>query len=122
MNRDDSGKNHSVGDDLNYRGGKRLASYRQAKGITQTALGMRVGRKPNAIRAYEAGRVAIPVDILVKLSKELGFSIDEILLGEEGSFESMIEKNAKQLSANRITLYIRLLSAELATRDLRENK
>ena len=122
MSRDDSSNNHYTDVEFNYRVGKRLASYRKAKGITQTALGMRIGRKPNAIRAYEAGRVAVPVDILVKLSRELGFSIDEILLGEEGSFESMIEKNAKRLSANRIMLYMKLLSAELSTRDIKENR
>lgn len=122
MSRDDTGKNNYTVDEFNYEVGKRLANYRNAKGLTQQALGMRVGRKANAIRAYEAGRVAIPIDMVVKLSKELGFSIEELLLGNDGSFESMVEKNVKQLSANRITLYIRLLSAELSTRDLRETK
>ena len=102
MSRDDTGKNNYTVDEFNYEVGKRLANYRNAKGLTQQALGMRVGRKANAIRAYEAGRVAIPIDMVVKLSKELGFSIEELLLGNDGSFESMVEKNViRRIGSNK---------------------
>lgn len=106
--------------DFNYQVGKRLAGYRVSKGLTQKALGMRVGRTANTISAYESGRSEIPDDMKVKLSKELHFSIDELLMGEDGSLEIIVENGVKQLSSRRIAFYIRLLAAELSIRNLSE--
>ena len=114
----DNPKKKIIVDEFDYQVGKRLAGYRIAKGLTQKALGMRIGRTANTISDYEAGRTKIPDDIKVKLVKELRFSIDELLLGEEGSLEYMVEKSIKQLSVKRIALYIKLLSAELNNREL----
>ena len=83
---------------------------------------MRIGRTANTISGYETGRTRIPDEMKVILSKELSFSIDELLLGNKEGFEDLFENNLKKLSVNRISFYLRLLSAELARRNLEEKK
>ena len=87
--------------------------------MTQIELGARVGRAPATIRDYEAGRSHIPDPVKIALSNELQFSIDELLKGDESNIEFFIEKGIKNLSVNRILLYLRLLTVELTNRQMK---
>ena len=113
----DNPKKKSEAKEFHIQVGKRLQRYRLEAGVTQQALGIRIGRTANTIAEYEAGRTKIPVEVVAKLAKELNFSIDELLFGEQGRMEFVVENQLKKISSKRILLYMKLLTIELERRD-----
>lgn len=59
--------------------GRRLASLRQAAGLTQQELGDRVGASRRVIAYYEAESKYPPAHLLVPLAKALSTSTDDLL-------------------------------------------
>lgn len=59
--------------------GKRLASIRQAKGLTQQQLAEAAGVTRKMIDYYERRAVNVRTDSLISLSKALDMSVDELL-------------------------------------------
>ena len=62
---------------------QRLAAARSAKDMSQSDLARRVGVKPQAIQAIEAGKVEKPRNILA-LAKAVGVDANELLTGHPG--------------------------------------
>lgn len=58
--------------------GARLREQRQARYLSVTELGFRIGRSADTIRAYESGAVVPPSDILAALVHELGCTFDDV--------------------------------------------
>jgi len=61
--------------------GERLFRTRKTRGLTQTALGQRLGVSKRAIAHYESGPTIPPIDILGRLANTLGVTVS-YLLGE----------------------------------------
>ncbi|MCZ7625934.1 MAG: helix-turn-helix transcriptional regulator [Candidatus Methylomirabilis sp.] len=63
--------------------GKNLARIRKEKHLTQEDLVKRSGVAISQIRRYEAGHSSPTLDVLVRLAKALGVSIDELAFDKE---------------------------------------
>lgn len=61
--------------------GKKVASLRQKRGLTQEQLGERTGLAVDSIGAIEQGRRWARLTTLHKLAKGLGVPVDELLKG-----------------------------------------
>jgi len=59
--------------------GQRLARFRKLKGLTQVQLAEKLGLLQSHISAYELGRVRLNADMMIKLAKALGVSIDDLV-------------------------------------------
>lgn len=58
---------------------KNLARFRKEKGLTQEGLVKRSGVAISQIRRYEADNASPTLDVVTKLAKALGVSIDELV-------------------------------------------
>jgi transcriptional regulator with XRE-family HTH domain len=58
--------------------GRNLSKYRKAKGLTQEDLVKKSGVAISQIRRYEADKSSPTLDVLRRLAKALGVSIDEL--------------------------------------------
>jgi len=59
--------------------GRRLASLREARGLSQRALAERARISREYLLRVEAGRYDITVSVLQRLAKALGVSVAELL-------------------------------------------
>ena len=59
--------------------GKNLAKFRKEKGLTQEELVKLSGVAISQIRRYETDKSSPSLDVIVKLSKAIGVSIDEMV-------------------------------------------
>ncbi|MEW6118370.1 MAG: RstR family transcriptional repressor [Nitrospirota bacterium] len=59
--------------------GKNLSRYRKEKGLTQEDLVKRSGVAISQIRRYEADKSSPTLDVVTRLAKALGVSIDELV-------------------------------------------
>lgn len=59
--------------------GQRLARIRKALGITQVELARRMGISQPALSSYERGRLRLNGEIIIRLTRQLGVSSDELL-------------------------------------------
>lgn len=74
--------------------GDRIAQLRQKKGLSQAALGKKLGLSASAIGMYEQGRREPSICVLVSLAQEFGVTTDYLLTGRNGKaplFASMPE-------------------------------
>jgi transcriptional regulator with XRE-family HTH domain len=70
--------------------GLRLRLARDRKGLSQEALGERVGVGATTIQAWEIGRNNIDIVALGKAVKDLGVSTDFVILGDFGGVRADI--------------------------------
>ncbi len=59
--------------------GKRLVSFRKAKGLTQTELGDKIGISKRMVAYYEGQTHRPPAHLLISIAKTLKISVDELL-------------------------------------------
>ena len=59
--------------------GERLATLRQARGLTQVQLAEKIGSTQRAISRYETIADRAPAPVLAKLAQALGVTTDELL-------------------------------------------
>jgi transcriptional regulator with XRE-family HTH domain len=59
--------------------GKRIATFRNAKGLTQAELGAKIGCSQRVIAYYECETKHIPSNLLLPLAKALRISLDELI-------------------------------------------
>jgi len=67
-------------------------------GISQTQLAKRLHISTGAIGMYEQGRRTPSADILVGISKELGVSVDYLLMGKDYSVKRARKLNAFEMN------------------------
>ena len=65
--------------DYYVRLGRRMRSLREAAGLSQAALGARLGRSPSAIDRYEMGQRRIPLSDLVRMAAALDAPLGALL-------------------------------------------
>lgn len=59
--------------------GKRIATLRKARGLTQVQLAERMGVAQQTLAHYEAGRLRLLAGALPRLADELGVSVEDLL-------------------------------------------
>ena len=62
--------------------GQRIARLRRQAGLSQAQLAARLQISPSAMGMYEQGRREPSVDILLRISRELGVTVDHLLTGK----------------------------------------
>ena len=62
---------------------ERIAVARKAAGLTQEALGEKLGVSRQAVIKWESGQAVPDLDTVAKLCLALGFSADYLLFGRE---------------------------------------
>lgn len=68
--------------------GMRIKSYRQMRGLSQSALGEKVGVSNRAVSNWESGVNGIDVDLLPEICAALEISADDLLLTSPNSILS----------------------------------
>ena len=58
----------------------KLKMIRERKNISQKQLAEKIGITPQRYNQYERARRQLPIDIAIKISKELDVSLDSIFL------------------------------------------
>ena len=66
----------------------RIKSYRQMRGLSQSALGEKVGVSNRAVSNWESGANGIDVDLLPEICAALEISADDLLLTSPNSILS----------------------------------
>ena len=67
--------------------GKFIAGLRRERGLTQEALGEKLGVTNKTVSRWENGNYMPDIELLVPLGEELGVSVNELLAGERLSDE-----------------------------------
>lgn len=76
--------------------GKFIASLRREKGLTQEALGQRLGVTNKTVSRWETGAYMPDIELLVPLGEALGVSVNELLAGErlsDAQFRKQADEN-----------------------------
>ena len=68
--------------------GARIAALRRAAGWNQAELAQRLQISPSAVGMYEQGRREPSADMLVRMAKALGVSVDYLLTGVPADTET----------------------------------
>ena len=68
---------------MNETVGKRIASLRKAKGITQEGLAEMLGVSGQAVSKWENDQTCPDISLLPQLAKVLGVTVDELLSGKQ---------------------------------------
>ena len=96
--------------------GQKIAKYRRARGMTQDSLAEALGVSRQAVSKWESDAAFPETEKLVRLSRLLGCSIDELLLPEggpaQGKAEAAPERDAWQAgqgAANTYSPFIRFV-------------
>lgn len=79
--------------------GKFIAGLRRREGLTQEALGEKLGVSNKTVSRWENGNYMPDIEMLPLLAKEFGVSIEELLAGERLSEEDAPEKGSKGRAA-----------------------
>ena len=76
---------------------ERLAKLRIEKGLTQTALGIKLNVTPNMVSFYESGKSQPGIDTLIDLSEIFGVSIDYLVGNSDIRYkaESIVKDNSR---------------------------
>lgn len=77
--------------------GARLRRLREARDISQAKLAQRLGVTQSNVSEMERGIRTVTANLAVKLAKELRVSIDEILVGSNGTSEKTPLRSVKVL-------------------------
>ncbi|BET95287.1 MULTISPECIES: helix-turn-helix domain-containing protein [Xenorhabdus] len=77
--------------------GKRLATLRKARQLTQIELANLLDIQPRMVGRWEQGQVKPQFDYIIKLAQLLEVSIDHLLLGEEGAIAPVFDIKNKRL-------------------------
>ena len=79
--------------------GKFIAELRRKKGLTQDALGKKIGVTNKTISRWENGNYMPDIEILQLLAREFEISIDELLSGEKQANEDFKQKTDESVIA-----------------------
>ena len=94
--------------------GLRLKEARELMGLSQRKLGLLTGLSDKTISAYEKARVLPPLEVLIRISKQLNKPVS-YFLGEDNAIERLTSKMAKlQGSLNALEAVLNNLKTELS--------
>lgn len=94
--------------------GEKIAALRREKGMSQEALGEKLGLSRQAVSKWEADQAVPTMDNLVELSRLFGVSVDTLLRPDEPLPDKAQDTNKRpQVLDNRLRIYFAILSALL---------
>ena len=79
--------------------GKFIAALRREQGLTQEALGQKLGVTNKTVSRWENGNYMPDIELLVPLGEALGVSVNELLAGERLSDEQFRKQADENLVA-----------------------
>ena len=79
--------------------GKFIAQLRREQGLTQEALGQKVGVTNKTVSRWETGAYMPDIELLVPLGEALGVSVNELLAGERLTDEQFRKQADENLVA-----------------------
>ena len=79
--------------------GKFIAQLRKVQGLTQEALGQKLGVTNKTVSRWENGNYMPDIELLVPLGETLGVSVNELLAGERLSDEQFRKQADENLVA-----------------------
>lgn len=79
--------------------GKFIAALRKEQGLTQEALGQKLGVTNKTVSRWENGNYMPDIELLIPLGEALGVSINELLAGERLSDEQFRKRADENLVA-----------------------
>lgn len=79
--------------------GKFIASLRKEQGLTQEALGQKLGVTNKTVSRWENGNYMPDIDLLIPIGEALGVSVNELLAGERLSDEQFRRQADENLVA-----------------------
>jgi len=88
--------------------GNRIAQLRHKKGLSQAALGRKLGLSASAIGMYEQGRREPSISILVLLANEFGVTTDYLITGsiiKASAFATGAEKDVLKCAKKTILCF-----------------
>ena len=80
--------------------GERIKGFRQMKGLSQEGLAETLNVSRQAITKWESDNGVPDVDNLIALSRLMGITLDELVLGEQREAEVIKEVAIKQRNSN----------------------
>ena len=86
--------------------GERIKNYRQMVGLSQEGLAEKINVSRQAITKWENDSGIPDIDNLISLSKVMGVSLDELVMGEKENDISDIKKGAINQRNSNCTLYL----------------
>ncbi len=86
--------------------GERIKKYRQKVGLSQEQLAEKINVSRQAITKWENDSGIPDIDNLISLSKVMGISLDELVMGEKGNDNSDIKQRAINQRNSNCTLYL----------------
>lgn len=95
--------------------GMRLKEARESMGLSQRKLGLLTGLSDKTISAYEKARVLPPLEVLIRIAKQLNKPVS-YFLGEDNAIERLVSKMARlQGELNVLEATLEELKHELST-------
>lgn len=79
--------------------GRRIGEARRKRGWTRVELAGRLGISRERLAKWEQGQNAPPLGLLIRLRKELGVTLDELVTGEEPAGGGMTEEDRMAFAA-----------------------
>ncbi len=86
--------------------GERIKNFRQRVGLSQEELAEKLNVSRQAITKWENDSGIPDIDNLISLSKVMGISLDELVMGEKGNDSSDIKQRAVNQRNRDCTLYL----------------
>lgn len=85
--------------------GERIKEFRHMEGLSQEGLAEKLNVSRQAITKWESDNGVPDIDNLVSLSRLMGITLDELVLGEQKNVEEIKEVAIKQ-RANNCRVYL----------------
>lgn len=86
--------------------GERIKNYRQKAGLSQEQLAEKINVSRQAITKWENDSGIPDIDNLISLSKVMGLSLDELVMGEKENDISDIKRSAINQRNRNCKLYL----------------
>lgn len=82
--------------------GERIKKFRTAKGMSQDELAEKINVSRQAITKWENDKGVPDIDNLIKLSRIMGITLDELVIGDENNQEESKKEGNLLLSVNNV--------------------
>jgi len=89
--------------------GERIRDFRKRRGYSQDKLGISVSVTASAVSAYELGERTPSIEILAKIAKTLGTTIDYLACGESNTTAHVSLEGLKPSDADAIRVLVNSL-------------
>lgn len=101
--------------------GKRIRELREKQGLTQDVLAEILSVGPNVIGCYERGEYGPSKQVVLRLSRYFGVSVDYLLDGRETDVQDIMERIDRFSDVDKMKVVVRLMYYFMKGRTLNED-